>query len=267
MGTTDAFSIPTNMDSIDLALIIPTYNERGNVQTLVNEIRAALADSSWEALFVDDSSDGTDELIAALGKQDPRIRVLHRTVNQDGLAGAVVAGLAQARGTYVCVLDADLQHPPARIPELLAEAGRHSADVVIASRYTSGGSAGGLASPLRQLVSRAFTRLAKVSFPRRLSGITDPMGGFFLIHRSVIEHAELRPVGYKILLEILIRGDWSTACELPYQFAPRLQDASKADVRQGLRFLKHLARLAWDCSPAFSWARRSGTELEPAHAC
>jgi dolichol-phosphate mannosyltransferase len=255
--------VEINMESIELTLVVPTYNERANIQPLVSELREALGLTNWEALFVDDSTDGTDQLIAALGNEDPRIRLLHRAVNRNGLAGAVVDGFCHARGSYMCVLDGDLQHPPARIPVLLAEARQQAADVVIASRYTAGGSAGGLAGPLRHFVSRALTRLAQAAFPRRLSGITDPLGGFFLIHRSVVDNVELRPFGYKILLEILIRGDWRTAREVPYQFAPRQHDASKADMRQGVRFLAHLARLVWDRSPAFNMPRRASRTESP----
>jgi dolichol-phosphate mannosyltransferase len=240
------------MDEIELSLVIPTYNERENVVPLVDEIVAALHGYVWEAVFVDDSSDGTDAAIAALAAADSRVRLLHRAKNRGGLAGAVVDGFAEARGDYVCVLDADLQHPPGRIPALLAEARRTSADLVIASRYLPGGSAGGLAGPLRQAISSGLKGLSKVAFPQRLAGITDPLGGFFLLRRAIVEGVELRPIGYKILLEILVRCHWRVVGEVPYAFQPRLAGASKADLPQGVRFLRHLATLAWDCSPLFA---------------
>jgi dolichol-phosphate mannosyltransferase len=235
--------------------VIPTFNEREGIGALLNAVSTALAAIQWEAVFVDDSNDGTDELIAALASEDSRIRLLHRDENRGGLAGAVVDGLAVARGMYVCVIDADLQHPPERIPAMLHEARASNADVVVASRYVPGGSASGLDGPLRQLYSRGLRRLSQVVFPRRLASISDPLGGFFLLHRSVVEGAELRPIGYKILLEILVRCSWRTAREVPYRFMPRQHGESKADLRQGLRFLHHLAKLAWDCSPAFAPAR------------
>jgi len=243
------------MSSPELSLIIPTFNERAGLPALLEELTGALAGLRWEAVFVDDSNDGTDELIASLAVEDPRIRLLHRAVNLGGLAGAVVDGLAVARGTYVCVIDADLQHPPASIPAMLHEARASNADVVVASRYVRGGSASGLDGPLRQLYSRGLKRLSQVVFPRRLASISDPLGGFFLLHRSVVDGAELRPIGYKILLEILVRCSWRTAREVPYRFMPRQHGESKADLRQGLRFLHHLAKLAWDCSPVFAPAR------------
>lgn len=238
-----------------VSLIIPTFNERTSIGPLLSELDAALVGLVWEAVFVDDSTDGTDALLASLATRDPRIRLIHREENRGGLAGAVVRGLACARGTYLCVLDADLQHPPARIPEMLAAAQHNRADVVVASRYVPGGSATGLDGLLRQFYSRGLKRLSQLTFPRRLRHVTDPLGGFFLVHRSVVTGVELRPIGYKILLEILIRCPWRTAHEVPYQFMPRQYGESKADLRQGLRFLQHLVTLAWDCSPLFAMPR------------
>jgi dolichol-phosphate mannosyltransferase len=243
------------MPPIDLSLVIPTYNERENIAPLLAQIEPAIAGQRWEAVFVDDSTDGTDTLIAELARTDSRIRMLHRAANRGGLAGAVVDGLAQARGAYICVLDADLQHPPDRILAMLAEARRASADLVIASRYTDGGSAGGLDGPLRQAISRGLKLLSQVLFPLRLAGISDPLGGFFLVRRSVVTGVELRPIGYKILLEILVRCRWQTVREVPYAFRPRLYCDSKADLRQGVRFLRHLSTLFLDCSPVFAMTR------------
>jgi dolichol-phosphate mannosyltransferase len=236
----------------EVSLVIPTFNERGNIAPLLDEIARALEGVAWEALFVDDSTDGTDSLIAALALRDRRVRLLHRAVNRGGLARAVVDGLAEVGGEYVCVIDADLQHPPATLRTMLGEARRSGADVVIASRYVPGGSAGGLAGPLRQLYSRGLKGLSKLSFPRRLAGITDPLGGFFLVRRTAVQGVALRPVGYKILLEILVRCPWRGAREVPYRFQPRRYEASKANLRQGLQFLRHLSTLVWDCSPLFA---------------
>ena len=243
------------MTSIELSIVIPTFNERANIAPLVAQLGQALDGLAWEALFVDDSTDGTETLIESVSLSQPRVRLHHRAENRGELAGAVVEGLAQARGTYVCVMDADLQHPPSRVRDLLLAARLQTADVVIASRYVPGGSPGGLDGPLRQLYSRGLKRLAQSLFPRRLAGISDPLGGFFLLRRSVVETAALRPIGYKILLEVLIRCRWSSAAEVSYAFQRRQHGASKADFRQGLRFLQHLALLAWDCSPALFVAR------------
>jgi dolichol-phosphate mannosyltransferase len=249
------------MNAIELSLVIPTFNERENVAPLLALIDDALAGVAWDVTFVDDSTDGTDAVIASIAATDPRVHLLHRPENRGGLAGAVVDGLAEARGAYVCVLDADLQHPPDRIPALLAEARQSQADVVVASRYVPGGDTGGLAGPLRQFYSRGLKALAGAAFPRRLAGITDPLGGFFLVRGAVVQGQPLRPVGYKILLEILVRCPWRTEREVPYAFRPRLQGESKADLRQGLRFLLHLGILFRDCSPAFALPRWTARTL------
>ena len=243
------------MRGLDVSLIIPTYNERPNITPLVAEITQAMAGLHWEALFVDDSTDGTDAEIARLSLADPRLRLLHRAENHGGLAGAVVDGLSEADGTYVCVIDADLQHPPAMIPLLLAEATRETADLVIASRYLPGGSDGGLAGPLRHMASCALKYTTRLIFPRRLAQVTDPLSGFFLLRRSLVDGVTLQPTGYKILLELLVRCDWQTVRELPYVFQPRAAGNSKADLHQGLRFLGHLGTLARDCSPVFALLR------------
>jgi dolichol-phosphate mannosyltransferase len=243
----------------ELSLIVPTFNERGSIRPLLTELEQTLQGTDWEVLFMDDSTDNTPEVINAHAQRNPRVRMVHRDENRGGLAGAVVEGLARARGQYLCVLDADLQHPPARIPEMLAAARESNADVVVASRYVPGGSAGGLDGPMRQMYSRGLKALSKCVFPRRLAGITDPLGGYFLLHRSVIRGAYLRPIGYKILLEILIRCPWRTSREVPYRFQPRQHDASKADFRQGLRFLQHLTTLAYDCSPVLGPLRAFDT--------
>ena len=243
------------MTTPELSIVIPTFNERANVAPLVGELEKALDGLQWEVLFVDDSTDGTDALIAQLASIKLRVRLHHRRENNGGLAGAVVEGLSHTHGTYICVMDADLQHPPRLVRDLLSVARRQSADLVVASRYVSGGDPGGLDGPLRQLYSRGLRCLARCIFPRRLAGITDPLGGFFLLRRTVVDGAALRPIGYKILLEILVRCAWTSAAEVPYAVQPRHDGASKADLRQGLRFLRHLALLAWDCSPALALVR------------
>jgi dolichol-phosphate mannosyltransferase len=247
------------MQHPELSLVIPTCNERASIAPLVEELDAALGSLAWEAVFVDDSTDGTDALLAELGKADSRIRLLHRAVNRDGLAGAVVDGLVKARGAYICVMDADLQHPPARIPELLATARESGADLVIASRYVPGGSTGGLQGPLRQLYSRGLRQLALWTFPRRLGQVTDPLGGYFVLRRAIIDGVQLRPIGYKILLELLVRCQWRNVREVAYAFEPRRLGTSKASFRQGVWFLQHLARLARDCSPSLRCLKSLGT--------
>jgi dolichol-phosphate mannosyltransferase len=228
------------MDSVLLSVIIPTYNEREAVPALVERVRRALGTVPYELVFVDDSTDGTDALIAALAREDPRIRLLHRT-GQRGLAAAVVEGIGAARGEVLCVLDADLQHPPERIPDLLDAMEQTGADLVVGSRYLPGGSYQGL-DWFRRLMSRVATRLAQLLL-RRARVVSDPMSGFFAFRRSVVEGVELRPVGYKILLELLVRGHFHKVAEVPYVFEARAAGRSKLTLRQNLEYLRHLLRL------------------------
>jgi dolichol-phosphate mannosyltransferase len=239
----------------ELSLVIPTLNERENVAPLMAELAQSLKSITWEAIVVDDGTDSTDAEVRRIAAADARVRLLHRDGPGLSLASAVVDGFALARGAYVCVLDADLQHPPARIPAMLNAVRRSGADIVVASRYIPGGSAGGLASPLRRFYSIALALLARACFPRRLARISDPLGGYFLVRREIVQGVCLRPLGYKVLLEVLIRCRWRVVREVPYQFRPRRHGLSKADLPQGILFLRHLARLVWSCSPALAPVR------------
>ena len=220
------------------------------------ELDRALGQLAWEAVFVDDSDDGTDVILAQRAQRDARVRVVHRSVNVGGLAGAVVEGLRLAGGTYVCVLDADLQHPPDRIPALLEKAAASDADVVVASRYVGGGSAGGLDRSFPAFLLAWSKMAGRAAFPRQLARVSDPLGGYFLVRRGVVDGVDLRPIGYKILLEILIRCRWDKEAEVPYSFQARQYGSSKADFSQGIRFLRHLSLLLWECSPLFALPRQ-----------
>ncbi len=225
-----------------LTLVAPTRNEAENVVALVRRLSDALDGITYELLFVDDSDDETPAAIREEKQRDRRVRLLHRDPDQrgGGLAMAVVLGIHQANGEFICVLDGDLQHPPELVPTLLTAA--QDADVVVASRYIPGGSSAGLDGPARQLVSRGSRAAAVALFPR-LRHCTDPMSGFFLFRRSVVENVELRPYGFKILLEILVRGEWSRLTEIPYAFEERAAGTSKADASQGVAYLRHLGEL------------------------
>ena len=154
----------------------------------------------------------------------------------------MVDGLRAADAPWVCVLDADLQHPPELVPLLLAAAERDEADLVVASRYRGGGRADGL-GPARALISAACGSAAKLLFPMRLDGVTDPMSGFFLVRRSVVCLDELRPRGFKILLELLVRHGGLRTTEVPYTFADRHAGESKGTLREGLTYLGSLTNL------------------------
>jgi dolichol-phosphate mannosyltransferase len=231
-----------------LTVVIPTYNEAANVRQLLDELAGALAGlDSAEVLFVDDSTDGTDVLIAQLAPTAGfPVRVLHREAPEGGLGGAVVAGLRAASTPWCVVMDADLQHPPAVAPLLVAAGERADAALVVASRYAAGHQDAGFAGPIRSLISRMCTRLVRAAFPRTLAGISDPMSGFFAIRRDLWHGHDLQPRGYKILLELAVRTRPATVAEVGYRFAPRHAGESKAGLAEGLRFLRHLITLRFD---------------------
>ncbi len=230
------------MSDLDLSVVIPTRNEEANVPALLARIDAALAGLAYEVVVVDDSDDQTPRVVEQEAAAGRPVRLIHREgeARAGGLATAVVQGIGAARGRYVASLDADLQHPPERLPALVAALAY--ADVAVASRYIPGGSAGGLEGPVRHLGSVGAKLLAQVLLPRaRLS--TDPLGGFFAIRREVVEGVELRPIGFKILLEVLVRGNIRKVGEVPYAFEPRQAGQSKASFRQMRLYLQHVARL------------------------
>ncbi len=235
-------------------MIIPTRDEQASVRRLVHRLSSALAGMSVEMIFVDDSDDATpkviDELVRAHRDADSEITLLHRPVGErpGGLGGAVVAGLKIARGEWVCVMDADLQHPPELIPTLLHEARQPGVGIAVASRYRVGGRADGL-QPGRNLISRGAAALARSAFPRALRALSDPMSGFFVFRRDGVDPEALRPVGFKILLEIVVRAPQLRVVEVPYEFGERYAGTSKASTREGLAFARHLSRLRFETRP------------------
>jgi len=241
-----------------LSILIPTYNEAGNVAELVSRIEAAvcadpvLSIESTEILFVDDSTDDTPLAVARAAEAALlRITCIHREDRAGGLGGAVLVGAAQARYDLCLVMDGDLQHPPEKIAELYRTALGYEADVVIASRYAEGGMAAGLSGAARHAVSRASILLVRAMFPMRLYTCSDPMTGFFLFDRRAVDLDQLRPLGFKILLEMLARQKLRVV-EIPFEFAGRFAGESKASMRQGLHFLRQLGQLRFGRMSGFA---------------
>jgi dolichol-phosphate mannosyltransferase len=231
-----------------LSVVIPTRNEEENAPSLITQLAGVLHDTASEVIFVDDSDDGTPEAIEMGAKKAGlAVTVVHRkgAERRGGLSTAVVEGIRAATGEYVLIMDADLQHPTAMIPLLLAKAEETGADIVIASRNVPGGSDAGLASPSRRVISWGARWMVKVLFFRTLRRVTDPLSGYFIARRDVLVDASLRPIGFKILLDVLVRADHSKVEELPLRFAPRAGGASKATMGQGREFLAHVATLFW----------------------
>ncbi|HKP06543.1 MAG TPA: glycosyltransferase [Microbacterium sp.] len=229
---------------MQLSIVVPTYNEAPNIAELVRRVTAAVQNRlDAEIIFVDDSTDATPDVIREVAASASLpVRLIHRERAVGGLGGAVMAGFAAAETDACLVMDADLQHPPEEIPELWHRYSRGDVDLVIASRYAGGGTAGGLADRTRVMVSKGSTAVTRAMFPIRLKDVSDPMTGFFLIDRRTIDSEQLRPRGFKILLEILARRPLRVA-EIPFDFADRHAGESKASVRQGLHFLTQLTAL------------------------
>jgi dolichol-phosphate mannosyltransferase len=237
---------------MDVSVIVPTFNEGPNVRELLRRLDASLSGTAYEVVFVDDSTDSTPEIIReAAAKSEAPVRLIHREHPTGGLGGAVVEGIQASTSSWCLVMDGDLQHPPEVIPRMLAQASRGDIDVIVASRYTAGGTSDGLANAVRTGVSRASTLLTKAMFPRKLSGCSDPMTGFFLVNRDAIDMESLRPRGFKILLEILARRQMRVA-EVPFDFAERYAGESKASFTQGIRFLTQLTMLRFGRMSAFA---------------
>ncbi|WP_055492285.1 glycosyltransferase family 2 protein [Streptomyces sp. TP-A0356] len=228
-----------------VTIVVPTYNESGNIRELLRRITESVpARLPCEVVFVDDSTDDTPDVISREAQDCPfPVTVLHRDEPADGLGGAVVEGMKAAGSDWIVVMDGDLQHPPSLVPELVGTGERTNAGLVVASRYTKGGSRAGLAGGYRIAVSRGATWLTKSLFPRRLRGVSDPMSGFFAIRRSAVTAEILQPLGYKILLELAVRSRPRTVTEVPFVFQDRFAGESKSTAREGLRFLRHLAGL------------------------
>lgn len=226
-----------------VSVIIPTYNERENIEANVDRCSRALeaAGCKYEIIVVDDDSpDRTWALIEEAYANNDHVRVFRRTENR-GLALSIVEGFRTASMDYCVVIDGDLQHPPEKIPELLA-ALDNGADIAIASRHTDGGDISDW-SWFRRAVSKGATAFAHASIPTA-RGITDPMSGFFAVRRSVVKRVDLNPQGYKILLEILSKCQIHTVEEVPYTFGERKGGESKLTAEQYQRFAEHTLELS-----------------------
>lgn len=236
------------MGTTALTIIVPTRNEAPNVFPLLQEVTRHVPVGT-KLTFVDDSTDQETvkaiEMAQVVYAQALLIELVHRPEGQrpNGLAGAVALGIQRAEhGSLVIVMDGDLQHPPSVIPSLQAAAGH--AEVVVASRYCSGGSADGLDGQWRRTASWLSTLAAKTMFPWALRGVSDPMTGFFAVHRDSVDPSRLLTAGgFKILLELLVTHSRLTRAEVPLQFAVRNGGESKGTLEQGLHYLRQLIRL------------------------
>jgi dolichol-phosphate mannosyltransferase len=210
----------------NLSIIIPTLNERGNIETLVAAFEKTLGTIDWQVIFVDDnSSDGTAELVDAIGQNNPRVRCIKRATLR-GLSSACIDGAIASEGRYVAIMDADLQHDPQSLNEMLNIFENQEMDLVIGSRYISGGEFFGW-SKLRLAMSYLATFLAQRALKAR---VKDPLSGFFMFRRLFFETNKLKlsAKGSKILMDLLMSaGKQVRFKEIPITFKPRFKGHSK----------------------------------------
>ena len=242
---------PEREAQIRLSLIVPTYNESRNLEELLRQLTAVLEPclaGEYEILVVDDDSpDGTWAVAMRLSERWPAVRVMRRR-SEKGLSTAVIRGWQAARGETLAVIDADLQHPPEVLAQLW-EAIQAGADLAVASRHTEGGGVSDW-SALRRLLSRGAQLLGLALLPSVVGRVSDPMSGYFMLRRAAIAGAELSPLGYKILIEVLGRGRIRTISEVGYVFRERLAGESKVTARLYADYLRHLLRLRLATLPA-----------------
>ena len=225
-----------------LALVIPTLCEADNICRLLTHVRSVLdpLGTPYEILVVDDDSrDGTSDVVAAVAESDPRVRLFVRK-GERGLSGAILHGWQRTDATVLGVMDADLQHPPELLPYLLT-AIKDGRDLVIGSRYTDGGDLGQW-NPIRKLLSAAAVWVT-LPLQRPHLRTKDPMSGFFMVRRRCLPHGAFQKTGFKLLLEILVRGRIQSVKEVPFEFGLRCQGASKANFKVAWDYALLLMRL------------------------
>jgi len=228
-----------------LAVIIPTLCEAGNIRTTLDRVRAALdpIGIDYEILVVDDdSADETGKIVSAIGEEDPRVRLIVRR-GERGVAGATLLGWQNTDATILGAIDADLQHPPELLPALVSVI-RSGHDVAIGSRYAAGGSLGDW-NPGRKLLS-AVALWAALPVQKRQIRAKDPTSGFFLVRSECLRQVRLQRTGFKLLLEILVRGHIRSIGEIPYAFKGRDLGTSKAGSRVAREYAWLLAKLYWE---------------------
>ncbi|MBN3949039.1 MAG: glycosyltransferase family 2 protein [Nostoc sp. NMS7] len=236
--------VGTNGESIHLSLVIPTYKERDNIQNVVSILSRLLDESipgNYELIVVDDDSpDRTWEIAQSLMPEYPQLRVMRRQ-QERGLSSAVIRGWQAATGNVLGVIDGDLQHPPEVLMQLLGSV-EQGADLAVASRHVDGGGVSSW-SVVRRFLSRGAQLLGLVILPGVLGRVSDPMSGYFMVRRSAIANARLNPVGYKILLEVIGRGNVDQLAEVGYVFCERKEGESKVTWKQYIDYIHHLVRL------------------------
>ncbi len=241
---------------LKFSLIIPSYNEGGNIQEIV-KILSGLLDSQipgeYELIVVDDDSpDRTWKIAQELTPQYPQLKVMRRQ-KEKGLSTAVIRGWQVARGEVLGVIDADLQHPPEVLLKLWQEIEK-GADLAVGSRHVEGGGVSEW-SIIRRFLSRGAQMLGLIILPEVIGRLSDPMSGYFMVRRDAIVGKSLSPVGYKILIEVTGRGAIRWIGEVGYVFRERQAGASKVTWKQYIEYIQHLLKLRFDLWPVKRFLR------------
>ena len=229
----------------DVSIIIPTYNESENIIQILKSIEEHLPkDITAEAIVVDDNSpDGTGKIVEdyindGQNKVGYTVDVIHRKT-KSGLSSAILDGIQHSSGETVVVMDSDFSHPPKIIPQLIEEMENSKCDIVIASRFVPGGGIDGW-STKRKLISKTATGIAKAGLGVNES---DPMSGFFAFKRKILDGIKFDAIGYKMLLEILVKTKGAKVKEIPYTFTDRTRGSSKLDSSTMLDYVKSVWKL------------------------
>jgi dolichol-phosphate mannosyltransferase len=225
---------------LTFSIVIPTYNEEESIKTTLDAIYQAspIPPSLFEIIVADESDDGTPAIVRSL--EYPNLRLL-RFDEPKGLAASVIEGFNVSNGTYVGVIDADGQHPPENLFKLLEVATEGDHDIIVASRYIEDGGIENW-SRFRKLVSVGATAIAQVLLLRGVD-IQDPLSGFFVVRQSLLADLTLNPVGYKILLELLVKADPDSVVEIGYVFRDRAEGTSNLTISSYIRYLLHISKL------------------------
>ncbi|MCU0544610.1 MAG: glycosyltransferase [Oscillatoriaceae cyanobacterium Prado104] len=254
----DLQSLATSPDAsgVYFSLVIPTYNESQNISTIVEKLSHLLDGSipgNYELIVVDDNSpDRTWEVALSLTEKYPQLRVMRRE-QERGLSTAVIRGWQAARGEILGVIDGDLQHPPETLLQLLAEIQR-GADLAAASRHVAEGGVSDW-SIVRRFLSRGAQTIGLIILPGVVGRVSDPMSGYFMVRRSCIAGKTMNPAGYKILIEVIGRGNPRWIGEVGYVFQERQTGESKVTWKQYVEYLRHLLRLRFDTWPVGKFLR------------
>ena len=232
--------------SKSLSIIVPTYNESKNIIGILDSLRKYLLPIGidTEIIVVDDNSpDGTGNIVEEYAKNSKKensqsVQIIHRKTER-GLSSAILAGIKYAKGDSVVVMDSDFSHPPQTIPKMIEELQKSECDIVVASRYVNGGAVKGWPFK-RKIISKGATKIARHGLGIK---IKDPMSGFFAFKRSIINNIKFDAIGYKILLEILVKARGVKVKEIPYEFINRKEGSSKFDTSVAIDYVKSLWKL------------------------